>query len=75
MSERDFEFGINHPVLQNHRNLLWELANSKTMCVYSEENGNLYIEECCDNYYTHDLTRAKCIELSELFRELAEAMK
>lgn len=76
MMERDFNYEIEHPILQKHRYLLWKLANdSRVMCVCSEEdNKGFYLRECCDEYFTHDLTKEECLELSELFKELADTM-
>ena len=35
------------------------------------ENNEFYLEECCDNYFRHTLTKEECIKLSELFRDIA----
>lgn len=77
MMERDFNYEIEHPILQKHHDLLWKLANdSRVMCVCSEEdNKGFYLRECCDEYFTHDLTKEECLELSELFKELADMIK
>jgi hypothetical protein len=44
------------------------------MCVGYRDDGSYYLLECCDEYFGHDLTKEECIELSELFREIAEAI-
>ena len=77
MMERDFNYEIDNPILQKHRELLRKLAiDSRVICVCSEENNNgFYLRECCDEYFTHELTKAECLELSELFNELADTIK
>lgn len=74
MTKRDFDYVTDHPILKKHYNLLWKLATeSKVLCICSKEIGNeFYLEECCDEWYTHDLTKDECLELSELFKEIAE---
>ena len=76
MMERDFNYEIDNPVLQKHRELLRKLAiDSRVVCVCSEENNNgFYLRECCDEYFTHNLTKVECLELSELFNELADTI-
>ena len=76
MMERDFNYEIDNPILQKHRELLRKLAiDSRVVCICSEENNNgYYLRECCDEYFTHDLTKVECLELSELFNELADTM-
>ena len=77
MMERDFNYEIDNPILQKHRELLRKLAiDSRVICVCSEENNNgFYLRECCDEYFTHNLTKVECLELSELFNELADTIK
>ena len=76
MMERDFNYEIDNPILQKHRELLRKLAiDSRVVCICSEENNKgYYLRECCDEYFTHDLTKVECLELSELFNELADTM-
>lgn len=76
MMERDFNYEIDNPVLQKHKELLRKLAiDSRVVCVCSEEGNNgFYLRECCDEYFTHDLTKEECSELSELFKELADTI-
>ena len=80
----DFEFKeclkegghLDHPILKKHIDLLKKIAvDSRTMCVCQNTDKNgFFMMECCDNWYTHSLTKEDCIELSELFRELSEAI-
>lgn len=74
MEGQDFNYVIKHPVLQKHRDLLWKLTTDRIMCVCLQDKSNVYLMECCDEYFTHDLTKAECLELSELFKELCDAM-
>ena len=58
MMEKDFNYEIDNPVLQKHRELLRKLAiDSRVICVCNEENNGFYLRECCDEYFTHDLTK------------------
>ncbi len=75
MFKTDFEFATRHPVLQKHIELLQELNDDRVMCICYQENKEckeFYIEEQCDEYFKRTLTKAECIELSELFKEIAE---
>lgn len=72
MFEQDFNWIISgSDLLQKHKNLLKILSDDRAMCVGYTEDGSYYILECCDEYYSHDLTKEECIELSELFKEIA----
>lgn len=75
MYKSEFEATLcGNEILQKHRNLLKTLSNDRIMCVGYEPYGKFYIEECCDEYFYHDLTKEECIELSELFKEIADAI-
>lgn len=74
MYESDFKAALNNnKTLLKHSDLLKILSDDRTMCIY-EQNGDFYIMECCDEYFYHYLTKKECMELSELFREIAEAI-
>ena len=77
MYESDFNWAIgNSAILQKHRELLKTLSDDRVMCVgYQENNNSYYIVECCDEYFGYDLTKEECIELSEMFKEIAEVIK
>lgn len=66
---------VKHPVLLKHLELLRTLMEDRVMCVFHSKNDGFWMEECCDNYYCHTLTRDECLELSEMFKEIAENMK
>ena len=76
MFDSDFEKYIDDEILQKHKDLLKKLSlEAQVMCVCKDkENNEYYIEECCDNWFCHVLTKNECIELSELFREIANNM-
>ena len=75
MYESEFKATIdNNNVLEKHIDLLRVLSDDRIMCVGYEQDGNFYLMECCDEYFYHDLTKEECIELSELFKEIAEAI-
>lgn len=76
MYRSDFEFVTRHPVLQKHIELLQKLNEDRVMCICYQENKKgkeFYIEEQCDEWFSHTLTKDECIELSKLFREIADS--
>jgi hypothetical protein len=71
-----FEELINdNKILLKHENLLKTLSDDRVMIVCHSDESGYYIEECCDEWYSHDLTKEECLELSELFKEIAENIK
>jgi hypothetical protein len=75
MYEPDFKALLdNNQVLKKHEELLRTLSDDRIMCIGYEQDGNFYLIECCDEYFYHNLTKEECIELSELFKEIAEAI-
>ena len=74
MYRTDFNLVTKHPILEKHIDLLDRLNYDRVMCVcYQESNKEFYIEEQCDEWFSHTLTKDECIELSELFREIADS--
>lgn len=74
MYRSDFNLATKHPILEKHINLLDRLNYDRVMCVcYQKSNNEFYIEEQCDQWFSHTLTKDECIELSELFREIADS--
>ena len=75
MYRSDFNLVTKHPILEKHIDLLDKLNYDRVMCVcYKESNKEFYIEEQCDGWFAHTLTKDECIELSELFREIADSI-
>lgn len=74
--KRREEYGdVNHPVLQKYADILEKINDDRVMCVcYDKEKNTFFIIECCDEWFYHDLTKENCIELSELFKEIAESI-
>ena len=71
----EFEAIINpNKILLKHIDLLRKLSDDRIMCVGYELCGNFYLVECCDGYFYHDLTKEECLELSRMFKEIAEAI-
>jgi hypothetical protein len=76
LSFQEREDEVNHPVLQRHRNILKKMNDDRVMCVcYDNEKNNFSIMECCDEWFYHYLTKEECFELSEMFKEIAEAIE
>lgn len=72
------EFGLgfhidNNKTLLKYEALLRKLVDDRVMCVGYEQDGSFYLVECCDEYFIHDLTKEECLELSEMFKDIAEA--
>lgn len=64
---------LNHPILKKHIDLLKKLSVDSRVLIVGKSNDNgFFVSECCDGWYSHKLTKDECVELSELFRELAE---
>lgn len=60
-----------HPIIQKHKELLQRIADRRIVgIVYSD--GEFGMLECCDGYFYYGLTKPECLELSELFKEMAE---
>lgn len=72
--EFDLKFHIdNNKTLLKYENLLRKLVDDRIMCVGYEQDGSFYLVECCDEYFIHNLTKIECLELSEMFKDIAEA--
>ena len=65
---------IKHPALYKHKELLKELVDNRIFWVYHADGYGFLIEECCDNYFSYELTKEQCLELSEMFKEIAEVI-
>ena len=65
---------IKHPALYKHKELLKELVDNRIFWVYHADGYGFLIEECCDNYFRCELTKEQCLELSEMFKEIAEVI-
>ncbi|MBO5828842.1 MAG: hypothetical protein J6R59_10395 [Paludibacteraceae bacterium] len=78
----DFEFRLNsgenvteyikHPALYKHKELLQDFASERIFCIYYSPNNEFYIEECCDEWFGKVLNKKQCLELSEMFKEMAD---
>lgn len=77
MHELDFDRDeqLQHYVIQKYRKLLERISDNRVFAVMTGENEKFFLIECCDKYFGYDLTKKECIELSELFRELADEYK
>ena len=69
----DLKEALNdNKILLNHYDLLETLAYDDSVVCVGYKNGKYYLFECCDEYFGHKLTKKECIELSEMFKEIAE---
>lgn len=65
---------VQHPVLAKHFDLIESLAYDRVFGIFYDKEDGFWIEECCDNWFKHALTKEECLELSEMFAEVAEAI-
>lgn len=65
---------VKHKIIQRHKELLQKLSDDRVVGVLCTD-GEISLIECCDVWFSHSLTKEECIELSELFKELAEECK
>lgn len=66
---------IRNPIIQKHKKMLSRIANAGVFALLYNTPNNFFLLECCDGYYAFDLNREDCLELSEMFKELAEAIQ
>lgn len=70
-----FRTETNHPVLQKHIDILSRIDDERVMCIcYNKEKNEFSITECCDEWFTYHLSKEECLELSEMFKEIAEVL-
>lgn len=65
---------LRHPVLLRHFKLIKRLAQERIFVLLHDRIDGFWIEECCDNWFSHELTKEECLELSELFQEIANEL-
>lgn len=76
MYEKDFDLIIgNNAILNKHRSLLKTFSDDRIMCVGTTDDDGFFMVECCDEWFHHRLTKEECLELSELFKEIAEVIE
>ena len=49
--------------------------NSERVFSIQNKNDEFWLVEECDEYFFHELTKQDCLELSELFAEIAKLIK
>jgi hypothetical protein len=75
MYDSDFEYSTRHPILQKYKEINLRLSDDRAVTIcYDTEDKSFYLQEGCDDYYEHTLTKEECLTLSDLFKEIAEAM-
>jgi hypothetical protein len=58
-------------VLRKHKDVLRVFDKDRIFSIYHSKNRGFYIEESCDNYFSHELTKKECLKLSEMFKDIA----
>ncbi len=64
----------NYPEFEKYRKVL-EKINSERVFSIQNQNDEFWLVEECDEYFLHELTKQDCLELSELFSEIAKFIK
>lgn len=57
-------------VLAKYQDILGVFYNANIFSLFIDD-GKIHIEEACDDYYAHALTKDECNRLSEMFRDIA----
>lgn len=70
-SGEDMSKYVEHPILLKHKELLSNLVRERIFGIFHTNEYGFYIQECCDNYFERQLTKEGCLELSEMFKEMA----
>ena len=64
----------NYPEFEKYIKVL-EKINSERVFSIQNQNDEFWLVEECDEYFLHELTKQDCLELSELFSEIAKFIK
>ena len=64
----------NYSEFEKYRTVL-EKINSERAFSIQNKNDEFWLVEECDEYFLHELTKQDCLELSELFSEIAKLIK
>lgn len=65
---------ITNHIIRRHKKILYKIANSGVMALLCNEPNDFLLLECCDGYYGYHLDKEDCLELSEMFREIADVI-
>ena len=62
-----------YEINKEHKCLLDKMKKDRifSLCF---ENNKFYLDEQCDDYFSHELTKEECFELSKMFDEIANVM-
>ena len=71
--ESELQENINDTILKKYKNLIKKLSiDNRVLGIGKDnENGEYYLEECCDNCFRYTLTKEDCLQLAKLFNEIA----
>lgn len=74
----EMDFWVNkqlrHPIIQKHKELLEKMSDERIFCVLNNEPNEFVLLECCDGCFGYEVEREDCLELAEMFREIAEVL-
>lgn len=58
-------------ILSRHFDIVNKLHAERIITI-SHHDGKVELTEACDDWYTSKLSKSECLEISELFKELAD---
>jgi hypothetical protein len=72
----EFDNYTNHDVLKKHDKINSELSDDRVLAVcFDPEYKKFYLIEGCDDYFRHELTKEDCLDLANLFTDLANVIE
>lgn len=74
MKSCEVELMNGQKLLNRHKCLLDRMKEDRIFSIYLKNN-KVYLNEQCDDYFSHRLTKKECLELSELFGEIASVIQ
>lgn len=66
---------LQHPIIQRYRKVLKKTSDDGVFILMADGEKELFLLECCDNFFHMDLEKEDCLELSALFKDLAEELE
>ena len=74
MKSCEVELVNGQKLLNRHKCLLDKMKEDRIFSICLKNN-KFYLNEQCDDYFSHQLTKKECLELSELFGGIASVIQ
>lgn len=72
---KDDYYFTNDSTLRKHRDIISKMEKERVFSIQRyQHNGRYNISEACDNWFNIDLSKEDCLQLAELFKDLAEVI-